>query len=128
MANALVSRPGQVNVAGDPLALFLKVWSGEVLVAFEEANIMFNGVDNAPMHLVRTIESGKTASFPATWKADARYHVPGEEINGQAIKHNERLINIDSLLIADAFIANIDEAMNHYDYRSIYTTELGRAL
>ncbi|MGL5935024.1 MAG: hypothetical protein ACRCZI_05320, partial [Cetobacterium sp.] len=45
-----------------------------------------------------------------------------------AIKHNERLINIDSLLIADAFIANIDEAMNHYDYRSIYTTELGRAL
>jgi hypothetical protein len=29
--------------------------------------------------------------------------------------HNERVISIDGLLISDAFIANIDEAMNHYD-------------
>lgn len=128
MANATVSRPGQQDAAGDAYALFLKVFSGEVLTAFEEANIMFNGVDAAPMHMVRTISSGKSAQFPATWKAAASYHTPGAEIVGQAIKHNERIINIDSLLIADAFIASIDEAMNHYDYRSIYTSELGRAL
>jgi hypothetical protein len=45
-----------------------------------------------------------------------------------AINHNERIINIDALLIAHAFLASIDEAMNHYDVRSEYTTQLGRAL
>jgi hypothetical protein len=129
MANATVSRIGQQDAAGDALALFLKVFANEVLVAFEEANIMFNGdVDGSSMHLVRTIESGKSASFPSTWKADSEYHTPGAEIVGAAIRHNERVISIDSLLIAHAFIAKIDEAMNHYDVRSIYTSELGRAL
>ncbi len=63
-----------------------------------------------------------------TWKATAAYHVPGNEIVGQVIKHAEKIINIDSVLLADAFIANIDEAMNHYDVRSIYSKELGYAL
>ncbi len=128
MANATVSRLGQANASGDALALFLKVFAGEVLTAFEEANIMFNGGDSAPMHMVRTIQSGKSASFPATWKATAEYHTPGTEIVGAAIRHNERVINIDSLLISHVFIAAIDEAMNHYDVRAPYTAELGRAL
>lgn len=129
MANATVSRLGQKNAAGDALDMFLEVFAGEILTAFEEANIMFNGdADSAPMHLVRTISEGKSATFPATWKASAEYHTPGVEIVGAAIKHNERLINIDSMLISHAFLASIDEAMNHYDVRSIYTTELGRAL
>ncbi|OQW34867.1 MAG: capsid protein [Nitrospira sp. SG-bin2] len=129
MANATVSRLGQQNATGDALALFLKVFANEILTAFAEANIMFNGdLDSAPMHMVRTIESGKSAQFPATWKAAAEYHTPGAEIVGAAIKHNERTINIDGLLISHAFISNLDEAMNHYDVRSIYTTELGRAL
>ena len=129
MANANPSRLGQQNGTGSDLALFLKVFGGEVLTAFAEANIMFNGsVNGTPLHLVRTIQSGKSAQFPATWKAAASYHTPGTEIVGDPIRHNERVINIDSLLIASAFIANIDEAMNHYDVRSIYTTELGYAL
>ena len=62
MANAVPSRIGQINAAGDALAIFLKVFSGEVLTAFEEANIMFNGsADSAPMHMVRSISSGKSA-------------------------------------------------------------------
>lgn len=32
------------------------------------------------------------------------------------------------MLLADAFIASIDEAMNHYDVRAPYTFELGAAL
>ena len=128
MANATPSRLGQVNAAGDALALFLKVFSGEVLTAFAENNIMFDGV-GSPTHLVRTISSGKSAQFPVTWKASAAYNTPGAEIIGSnLIKGNEKVINIDSLLIADTFIANIDEAMNHYDLRSIYSSELGMAL
>jgi len=37
MANATPSFAGQINGSGDTLALFLKIWSGEVLTAFEQA-------------------------------------------------------------------------------------------
>ena len=122
MANATPSRLGQADGAGDAKALFLKVYGGEVLTAFEEANVF------APHHMVRTITNGKSAQFPATWKASASYHTPGAEILGSEILQNERIISIDDLLISDAFIANIDDAMNHYDSRSIYTAEQGRVL
>ncbi len=123
MSNATPSRLGQINAAGDDNALFLKVYAGEVLTAFEETNVMES------KHMIRTITSGKSAQFPATWKADAAYHTPGNELLGsQKVKHGERIINIDDLLVSDTFIANIDEAKNHYDVRSIYSTEQGRAL
>jgi hypothetical protein len=38
------------------------------------------------------------------------------------------VITIDDLLVADRFLANIDEAMAHYDVRSIYAKDVGRAL
>lgn len=122
MANMNVSRPGQANQAGDPTSLFLKVFGGEVLTAFAETNVAM------PRHMVRTISSGKSAQFPATWKGSAAYHVPGTQLQGTGIGHNERTIVIDDLLVADRFIANIDEAMNHYDYRSIYSRDIGMAL
>ena len=122
MANATVSRLGQVDLAGDAKALFLKVFAGEVLTAFE-TNVVLKARTRQ-----RAISSGKSASFPAIFKAAAAYHVPGAEIVGQGIRHAEVVINIDDLLIADAFIANIDEAMNHYDVRAPYSNELGQAL
>ena len=122
MGNMNESRLGQVLGSGDAQALFLKVFSAEVLTAFEEKNVMM------PLHTVRTISSGKSAQFPMTGTASAEYHVPGDEILGNAINHAERVISIDNLLVSSAFIANIDEAMNHYDVRSIYSRELGYAL
>jgi len=53
MAAANPSRSGQINDTGTATALFLKVWSGEVLAAFAEANIMMD------KHTVRTIKSGE---------------------------------------------------------------------
>ena len=122
MANATTLQFGAVNSAGARDALFLKVFGGEVMTAFEEANVVLD------KHTVRTISSGKSAQFPATWKVNAAYHTPGAEIVGQASNTNERTIVIDDLLIADAFIALIDEAKSHYEVRSIYSTECGRAL
>ena len=126
--NTLVSRLGQVDTAGDALALFLKQFTGEVLTAFSNTTVTMD------KHMVRTIASGKSASFPVTGIAQAAYHTPGTNIADAAngllnqIKHAERTISIDDLLIAATFIANLDEAMNHYDVRSIYSTELGTAL
>lgn len=119
MANATTLNIGQVNGAGASDALFLKVFSGEVLTAFETASV------TRDKHFVRTIASGKSASFPATWKVTGGYHTPGAEIVGQASNVNERVITIDDLLLSSVFIPNIDEAKNHFDYRSIYSKECG---
>ena len=128
MTNATPSRLGVVNAASSPNydqanALFLKVFAGEVLTAFEENNVMKD------LHTSRTIASGKSAQFPVTGKANAAYHTPGTPLLGtQQIKHNEVVINIDDMLVADTFIANIDEAKNHYDVRAEYSRLLGMAL
>lgn len=123
MTNMTVSHLGQIDTTGAVDALFLKQFGGEVLTAFEEVNVM------ADKHYVRTITNGKSAQFPATWKANAAYHTPGNQILGaNQIKHGERVISVDDLLVADTFLSNIEEAKNHYDVRSIYSTELGRAL
>lgn len=128
MANATPSRFGSINSAADgsfanDYALFLKVFSGEILTAFADKNIVM------PLHVVRTITSGKTAQFPVSGKATAAYHVAGTELNGaNAIKQAERVINIDNPLIADVFIANIDDAISHFDVRSEYGRLLALAL
>jgi hypothetical protein len=122
MADMTVSRLGADDGGSDKKALFLKQYGGEVLTAFEENNVF------ADKHITRTIKSGKSAQFPVTGKKDAAYHTPGAEITGTVMKHGERVITIDDLLISDSFIANIDEAMNHYDVRSEYTRQDGAAL
>lgn len=122
MAVAVPSRLGQQDGAGSATALFLKVFAGEVLTAFSETNVFME------RSIVRTITEGKSAQFPATWKGTAAYHTPGAELVGTVVNHNERVITIDDLLVADRFIALIDEAMNHYDVRSEYSKDVGRAL
>jgi hypothetical protein len=131
MANTVgtsANRAGQINGAGDALALFLKKFAGEVLTTFTTENIF------SAMHTMRTIDNGKSAQFPLTGYASAAYHTPGYDIldNSNAllssVLHDEKVINIDSLLLSSVFVPSIDEMMNHYDVRSIYSTELGRAL
>jgi hypothetical protein len=120
-ANALPS--------GGTNELFLKVFAGEVLTTFAENNIMM------PLHRVRTITSGKSASFPVTGVASAKYHTAGESVYDTStpeyltqFNHAERVLYIDDLLISGTFMSSLDEAKNHYDVRSIYSTEIGREL
>lgn len=122
MANATVSAIGQINGAGMTDALFLKLYGGEVLTAFETAQV------TRDKHSIRSITSGKSAQFPATGNVVASYHVPGTEIVGQATNQNERVIVIDDLLIAPVFMASIDEAKAHYDVRGEYAKKAGVAL
>ena len=121
-----IHRAGVDNAAtgaGTGRALFLKLYAGEVLTAFQSKNIMM------PLHRVRTISKGKSAQFPMTGKyRDAGYHTPGKEIVPTAAKQGERIVSIDDLLVNAQFIPNIDDAMAHYDIRSIYTQEAGFGL
>lgn len=130
MANGdtTLSRVGQVEAAGSATALFLKKFSGEILTSFDEKNIM------KPLHMVRTIKSGKSAQFPVTGVAASRYHTPGQNIQDsgnsyiQDIHKAEREIFIDGLLTSVTTLSQLDEAMNHYDIRSIYAEEIAQEL
>jgi len=105
-------------------ANFLKVFSGEVLTVFNRETIFKDLTQK------RTISSGKSAEFPITGRFSSRYHRPGDWITGQGNKGmtGSKIITIDDLLIADASIYDLDEAKLHWDVRSIYSKELGRAL
>ena len=122
MANAAPASIGRVNAAGTEDALFLKVFSGEVLTAFERSSVT-QGAD-----MVRSISNGKSASFPVMGRIGAAYHTPGTEITGSDVNHNEKVITINDLLVSSAFLSNIEEAKNHWDVRSAYSSEIGRAL
>ena len=98
-----ISRSGQSNGSGSTRELFLKLYAGEVLTAFQTRNVMM------PIHRVRTISKGKSAQFPMTGKfRNASYHTPGNEITPATTKQAERIVSIDDLLINAQFIPNID--------------------
>ena len=92
--NTSPSRSGLISGGSDNDALFLKVFSGEILTAFEQNNVMKD------LHMMRTISSGKSAQFPVSGIATAKYHTPGVNIADSgnsmlsSIGMNERVITI----------------------------------
>ena len=129
-AMADVTQPnlsGQDNLAGSDTALFLEMFSGEVINSFDETNIM--------LPLVRTMRvgAGKSFQFPRIGKADAMYHVRGENIlDGtdylNAIEHTSVSISLDKTLLAPVFVDDWDEAIKHFESSSEYAKQLGAAL
>lgn len=119
-----ISTPGQKLSTGERDALFMKVFSGEVLTAFARNTVMMS------RHQVRTIDHGKSASFAVMGRTRAKYLAPGNSLDDQRKKfeHSEKVIAIDGLLTADCLITDIDDAMNHYDVRVEYSRQLGEAL
>lgn len=119
-----ISNPGKNLSAGDRDALFMKVFSGEVLTAFARNTVMMS------RHQVRTIDHGRSASFAVMGRTRAKYLAPGNSLDDQRKKfeHTEKIIAIDGLLTADCLITDIDDAMNHYDVRVEYSRQLGEAL
>lgn len=113
---------GQNDTTG--LALFLKVYGGEVLTAFARQAQTLDKV------MVRTIQNGKSAQFPVMGRTKAYYLKAGknlDDLRGE-IKHTEKVISIDGLLTTDVLIYDIEDAMNHYDVRSEYSRQMGEAL
>ncbi len=118
----IVSRTGQHNNQGDSRAGFLKLFSGEVLTAHRSQNIALS------LTRKRTIKEGKSKVFPMIGRNTAYYHKPGDLIQASRIPGAERTITIDDVAVAPVFIADIDEAMNHFDVRKEYSFQNGEAL
>jgi hypothetical protein len=112
---------GQVDKDGSVLANFQDILLGEVITAYEQK------VTLAPLTRQRMITHGKSATFDAVFTAAVEYFTAGNEITGGEIAHAQVNIAIDDMIIAPVRIFNLDEAMNHYDVRGPYSTELARA-
>lgn len=119
---ATVSRLGQVNAAGDVNAMFLKLFGGEVFTAFE-VNTVFRD-----KHYSRQISNGRSAAFPSVGTVAVQNHTPGARIAESVVPLAEKVITVEGKIIASASIADIDEALNHYDVREPISTEIGRQL
>jgi len=98
----------------------------EVLDAFDRTCVFKDRVQQ------RNIRGGKSAAFRITGRSTARYHTPGTQILGQghygAGDGNERIINLDGLMIADEVIYDLDELKDYVSLRQNITHQLGQAL
>jgi len=122
VANSTPNRPGMDQGAGDPRALMLDLFGGEIIGAFETATVLRD------KHQTKTLSKGKSFKFPAIWRAGGGYHTPGVELTGRQIKHTEITVDPDDKLISDIFVADVDELLNHFDVRQPYTKEMGEFL
>ncbi|MGR5250408.1 hypothetical protein ACPV4Z_18305 [Vibrio aestuarianus] len=86
---AIGRNAGKGSTSTDNLQMFLKVFSGEVLTAFQRASVTTGRITE------RTIASGKAAKFPIVGRTGAKYLKQGENLDDKrtAIPHSEREIN-----------------------------------
>ena len=134
MADALVTSVGRINnTSSTPLALgtaydtkyatYLKLFTGEMIKAYESATIAKGTVMN------RSLRNGKSAQFIYTGRMEATYHQPGTPILGTNDPPvAEKTIVMDDLLISSAFVYDLDETLAHYSLRSEISAKIGHAL
>jgi hypothetical protein len=107
----------------DNRSLYLDVFGGEVLTAFDNATVTLD------KHTVKSLNGGaRSYKFPKTWKAEAEYHTPGTELLGNDFTTGEITVNVDDILVSHYAIADLDRILSHFDMRSIISNEMGRAL
>jgi hypothetical protein len=122
MSDQTPSRPLQNLGSGEARALGLKVLGREAQGEFERATVFRD-------HQMRRGFTGAVeAQFPIIGRAEASYHIPGTEIDGQVIKTGERVIRLEDQLVAPVFIANIDDVLRHFEARGPYARSIGLRL
>jgi hypothetical protein len=122
MADFTADRIGQIEGAGDDRALFLKLFSGEVITRIPEQ------METKGLTWDKVLRSGKSYQFPYTGTLVPQYHVPGTELVGQTTKNNERVIGLDDLMVVDRFTPKVDTWMKHFDDRAPYAAQMAESL
>jgi hypothetical protein len=115
--------PSGGGVTGEKYATYLKIFSGEMIKAYESQCIAKETVQN------RTLTNGKSLQFIYTGRMQAEYHTPGDPILGSGDPPiAERTILMDDLLISSAFVYELDETLAQYSLRSEISRKIGYAL
>ena len=128
MANTTQTLVGALNKVNDgsydsKYATYLKLFSGEMIKAYESATIAKDTVQT------RTLRNGKSLQFIYTGRMQAGYHTPGTPILGSGDPPvAEKTIVCDDLLISSAFVYDLDETLAHYSLRSEISAKIGHAL
>ena len=126
MAN--ITRPNAVNgnqgnTYATKYATALKLFSGEVFTAFNNASIFKGLVRNY------TLRGSKSKQFLLTGKLSAGFHTPGQPILGDtALKANEKTLLLDDLLVASQFVYDLDEVISQWSTRSEISKQIGESL
>jgi len=148
--NTTVSRTLQTwdgSAYGDDRALALKLFSGTVLEAFRNKTVFYDNTGSFMAH--KTLSGGKSFQWPVigddidvdaigTYTSagvhDAvgglykGYHEPGKFISGAKVKMNERVVEVDDMLVAAIDIPFTDLDLSHFDIMAPFATKLGRTL
>ena len=104
-------------------ATYLKLFSGEMIKAYESACIAKDTVQT------RTLKNGRSLQFIYTGRMTADYHQLGEPILGSSNPPiAEKTVLMDDLLISSAFVYSLDETLAHYSLRSEISNKIGYAL
>ena len=104
-------------------ATYLKLFSGEMIKAYESVCIAKDTVQN------RTLRNGKSLQFIYTGRMAADYHQPGTPILGSENPPvAEKIVVMDDLLTSSAFLYDLDETLAHYSLRSEISSKIGHAL
>ena len=104
-------------------ATYLKIFSGEMIKAYEAVCIAKETVQN------RTLTNGRSLQFIYTGRMTADYHQPGTPILGSDNPPvAEKTIVMDDLLVSSAFVDSLDEVLAHYSLRSEIANKIGYAL
>lgn len=113
----------QSNAYADKYATALKLFSGEVFNAFNDATIFKGLVRNY------SLRGGKSKQFLLQGKLGSGYHTPGTPIMGDdALKANEKTILMDDLLVSSQFVYSLAEILSQYSQRSEISKQIGEAL
>ena len=114
---------GGVGVDYGTLDLFKIKMMTDVLRYFQDTNI------GKELITVKTIENGKSASFPIIGNNTAELKTNNaDELVPKSTIHTDRIINIAGLLVSYDYITDLDDAMVHYDAKAGHTESIGRAL
>jgi hypothetical protein len=128
MSNATQTLVGAINKVNNgsydsKYATYLKLFTGEMIKAYESATIAKGTVMN------RSLRNGKSAQFIYTGRMQAAYHTPGTPILGSGDPPvAEKTIVMDDLLVSSAFVYDLDETLAHYSLRSEISAKIGHAL
>ena len=136
MANTVLTPQGSINKNPATIGLtqgganydakyatYLKLFSGEMIKAYESVCIAKDTVQN------RTLRNGKSLQFIYTGRMTADYHTPGTPILGSGDPPvAEKTILMDDLLVSSAFVYDLDETLAHYSLRSEISAKIGHAL
>jgi hypothetical protein len=115
-------RFGQGQDGSDTRFLYLKVFGGEVLSAYD-LNVL-----TLDKHEVKTLRNAKSAQFPKVWKASSEYHTPGVELLGTDIDTTEVVVTVDDILVSHVAVADLDEMLSHFETRSKFASAMGYEL